>query len=338
MDRYEKQIALPGITPAHQEFLKGTKLLMVGAGGLGAAALPYLAGAGIGHITIADADNVDISNLHRQTIFKEADAGKNKAELAAVYIRDLNPDIKVTAITQKITSAKQCEGFDIILDGSDNFETKTLLNEISIKLKTPLVSTSVEQFSGNAAIFAGFDKNAPCYHCLFPELPIDCVNCNDAGILGTVAGLAGLYQAHLTLCFLLGIGDVGPGSVISMDFKSMRTQQLTLQKNPECVICKKATYGAQRAAMTAPNIPLVHPDDLNDHIIVDVRTNDEVAMDPIAGALHIQLDTIPARYTELPKDKLLAFACASNIRSRRAAEYLYSLGYTNVCVLDRLAA
>ncbi len=342
MNRYSKQMALPDITQAHQGFLKGTKLLMVGAGGLGAPALPYLAGAGIGHITISDADNVDISNLHRQTIFKSADAGRNKAELAAAYIRDLNPEINVTAITQKITSAEQCQGFDIILDGTDNFESKSLLNKISIETKTPLIGASVEQFSGTAGIFAGLDSDAPCYHCLFPELPIDCKSCNEAGILGTVAGLAGLWQAHLTLCFLLGIGDVGPGTIISMDFKTMRTQQLQLHKNPECKICKKSSYGAKKPVMTAPqilpHIPLVHPDDLENHLIVDVRSFEEVFADPIENALHMPLQTLPAQYNELPTDKLLAFACSANIRSRKAAEYLYSMGYTNVCVLDRLTA
>ncbi len=337
MERYEKQLLLPGFTQAHQDFLKGTKLLMVGAGGLGAAALPYLAGAGIGHIAIMDGDKVEITNLHRQTVFKDSDIGKNKAECAASYLRALNPEIEVIAIPERIRHADNIGAFDIILDGTDNFETKTLLNDISIRLKTPLIGASVEGFSGSVAVFAGSDAGAPCYHCLFPELPIDCVNCNDAGILGTVPGLAGMYQAHLTLCFLLGIGDVGPGTVLSLDFQNMRTQYLKLSKNPECGVCKKAVYGAQRRMTTAPEIPLVHPDDLQDYIIIDVRNDDEVAADPIAGALHIRLDTIPARYNELPQDKLLAFACASNVRSRRAAEYLYGLGYTNVCVMDRLA-
>ncbi len=357
MKRYEKQLLLPGLTQAHQDFLKGTKLLMVGAGGLGAAALPYLAGAGIGHITIMDGDAVDITNLHRQTIFKELDVGKNKAECAAVYLRALNPDIEVTAIPRRICHpeakpkdpapdkrdpsvaalSQDDNKFDIILDGTDNFETKSLLNDISIRLKTPLIGASVEEFKGSVALFAGSDANAPCYHCLFPELPIDCVNCNDAGILGTVPGLAGMYQAHLALCFLLGIGDIGPGTVLSLDFQTMRMQHLKLPKNPECGVCKKSPYGAQRRMTTAPKIPLIHPDDLQNHIIVDVRNDDEVAADPITGALHIRLDTIPARYNELPKDKLLAFACVSNVRSRRAAEYLYGLGYTNVCVMDRLA-
>jgi molybdopterin/thiamine biosynthesis adenylyltransferase/rhodanese-related sulfurtransferase len=284
-----------------------------------------------------DGDKVDITNLHRQTIFKEADVGKNKAECAAVYLRALNPDIEVTALPERIRHVDDIGVFDVILDGTDNFETKTLLNDISIALKTPLIGASVEGFKGNVAVFAGSDADAPCYHCLFPELPIDCVNCNDAGILGTVPGLAGMYQAHLALCFLLGIGDVRPGTVLSLDFRTMRVQHLKLSKNPECGVCKKASYGAQRRMAIAPEIPLVHPDDLQNHIIVDVRNDDEVSADPITGALHIRLDTIPARYGELPKDKLLAFACVSNVRSRRAAEYLYGLGYTNVCVMDRLA-
>lgn len=341
MSRYEKQLLLPEITSAHQEFLCNLKILTIGAGGLGASCLPYLAGAGIGHITIADHDNIDPTNLHRQTIYKDNDTGKSKALHAAEYLKALNRDINVTALTQKIDAqnAKNlCHGFDLILDGSDNFETKSLLNKISIETGTPLITASVEHFKGSIGIFAGFEHDAPCYHCLFPELPIDACDCNETGILGTVAGLAGLYQAHLTLCFLLGIGDINPGSVLSLDFKIMRSQLLKLQKNPECRICSKQSYGAKKPmTQQIQPIALIHPDDLDDSLIVDVRTHDEVSMDPIAGALHMQLDTIPARMHELPKDKRLAFACASNIRSRKAAEFLRAQGYDNVCIMDRLA-
>jgi molybdopterin/thiamine biosynthesis adenylyltransferase/rhodanese-related sulfurtransferase len=336
MSRYDRQLALPDFTQAHQDFLKGTKLLMVGAGGLGAAALPYLAGAGIGSITIVDDDVVDVTNLHRQTIFKEKDAGKNKAELAAHYIRELNPDIEVTAVAQRLGAGDNAEGFDVILDGTDNFEAKQLLNEISIKTKTPLVAASVDQFNASVAVFAGFDKQSPCYHCLFPELPTDCKTCVEGGILGTVPGLAGMYQAHMTLLFL--IGEIQPGTVLSLDFKTMRTSQLKLEKNPECPVCSKANYGAKREPVAATIIPLVHPNELRNHVIVDVRSDVEVSMAPIEGALHIRLDTIPERYEELPKDKLLAFVCSANIRSRKAAEYVYACGYKNVCVMDALAS
>ncbi len=309
------------------------------AGGLGASALPYLAGAGIGRITIIDHDVVDITNLHRQTIYKESDAGKSKATLAADYLKSLNSEIKVTAIGEKLSAGnaeKFCNGFDIILDGSDNFETKSLLNTMSIKTKTPLITASVEEFNGMAAIFAGYYENAPCYHCLYPELPLDACNCNEAGILGTVAGLAGLYQAHLALCYLLNIGATGIGSVLKFDFRNFRAQHLNLKKNPDCAHCAE---GKEKAIQMTPkkNIPLIRPADLKNHIIVDVRTHEEIANQPIDGAVHYPLDTFVARYRELPKDKLLALACASNIRSRHAAEFLAANGYENVCVMDVLA-
>lgn len=337
-DRYATQLALSELTPEHQTYLKSMKVLMVGAGGLGAPALPYLAGAGIGHIAIADHDTVEIKNLHRQTIYKETDAGKNKAETTAAYLRGLNSDINIYAAPEKITAenaATLCNGFDVILDGSDNFETKSLLNAVSIQLKIPLISASVEDFNGMAGIFAGF-TGAPCYHCLYPELPIDACNCNDDGILGTSAGLAGMYQAHLTLCFLLGINDIGPGTVLSFDFKNMRVQNLKLPKNKDCKHCANAARQIKKPPVKK-QIALVHPDDLENHIIVDVRTHEEVEMQPIEGALHIPLDVFTSRYEELPKDKLLAFACASNIRSRRAAEFMAAMGYENVCVMDVLA-
>ncbi len=337
-DRYQTQLALPQLTPEHQAYLKSMKILMVGAGGLGAPALPYLAGAGIGHIAIADYDTVAIKNLHRQTTYKEIDEGKNKAELTANYLRALNSDINIYAAPEKITAenaATLCNGFDVILDGTDNFETKSLLNAVSIQLKIPLISASVEGFNGMAGIFAGF-TDAPCYHCLYPELPIDACNCNDGGVLGTAAGLTGLYQAHLTLCFLLGINDIGPGTILSFDFKNLRVQNLKLPKNKDCKHCTTPTTQIKKPPVK-PEIRLIHPNELQNHIIVDVRTHEEVANDPIEGALHYPLDTFTERYKELPKDRLLALACASNIRSQRAAEFLTAMGYDNVCVMDVLA-
>ena len=339
MNRYAKQLNLPEITPACQEKLARTKLLMIGEGGLGAAALPYLAGAGIGSITIVDHDAVDISNLHRQTIYREQDAGQNKARLAAAYIKNLNATINIHAIAEKLerhNAATICQGYDIILDGSDNFETKSLLNDISIQTKTPLISASVEGFTGMVGIFAGFAGDTPCYHCLYPELPLDACDCNDAGILGSVAGLAGLYQAHITLCFLLGIGDAVPGQILSIDFKNFRMNNLKLRKNPQCAICAEGKTIMNTP--TPPRIAIIPPNELKAEncLIIDVRTYEEVAIDPIPGAIHMPLDTFAMRYAELPKDTLLAFACASNIRSAKAANFMAAQGYENLCVMDRL--
>jgi len=340
--RYERQMALPEIGPAQQERLSRSKIIIVGAGGLGAAALPYLAAAGIGHITIADHDAVSRNNLHRQTIYQDVQAGKSKAELAAQYAAALNPEITVRAASDKISAenaTRICGEFDLILDGSDNFQTKSLLNQISVKTGTPLIAASVNQFAGQLGVFAGYAKDRPCYHCLFPDLPADARNCNEAGILGTSAGLTGLYQAHLTLLYLLGIGDIAPGVFLSLDFKALRVQKLTAQKDSACPHCSSADEIWKAPQMTQ-DIEMFTMADLasKDHVIIDVRNDDEVEADPLEGnVVHIALPEIPARMDELPADKLLAFVCAGNVRSFKAAEYAAARGMDNICVLDKFS-
>lgn len=341
IQRYQRQLALPEITLADQQHLSETRLLIIGAGGLGSAALPTLAGVGIDHITIYDHDDVNISNLHRQTIYKNMQAGQNKAELAAAYARELNTDIEVIAHSEKLTTETHLENFDLILDGSDNFETKTLLNHISIKNKTPLISASVNQWQGQIGIFAGYAKNAPCYHCLFPQLPTDARNCNEAGILGTSAGITGLYQAHLALCFLLGIENTAPGTLLTFDFKTFRIQRLNLNKDPSCKHCKNAaqTWTLRKSEKTMQDMITYEALQKKEYVIVDVRTDDEVKADPIPddNVIHMELSTIPQHHGELPGDKVLAFVCAGNIRSVQAADYLAARGYNNTIVLDKFS-
>lgn len=337
--RYQRQLSLPGITPAHQKKLKATHLVMVGAGGLGAPALPYLAAAGIGKITIIDHDTVDTTNLHRQTIYKDAQSGQSKAALAAAYLKELNPDITVEFVTHKLEN-KDFPACDIILDGSDNFKTKTLLNEISIETTTPLISASVNQFEGQIGVFSGGHRGAPCYHCLFHQLPDNARNCNEAGILGTSAGITGLYQAHMTLIYLLGIGNLGLGSVLTLDLMTMRMRLLKLPKDASCPVCSNMKHQPLPKENVMTEIKLVARSELanQDHIIVDVREDYELEADPIDNVLHIPLGQLPMRTNELPQDKVLAFVCASNIRSRKAAEYFAALGYDKVCVLDKRTA
>lgn len=340
MTRYQRQLALPEITAADQQRLQKTRILVVGAGGLGAPALPYLAGAGIGHIIIADHDNVDISNLHRQTIYKEAQAGQNKAELAAQYIRELNPSIEVTAIAEKITeqnAEKLCGNFDLILDGSDNFATKYLLNEIAIKTKIPLISASVEQFAATAGIFAGHIEDQPCYACLFPQAPENACNCNDAGVLGTTAGLAGMYQAHLALCFLLGIGETTTGTVLALDLKNFRLRHLNLQADPNCKACANRKTATETAHPEQAPVPLLSYAEMikHDHVVIDVRSPEEAAWDPLENTINIPLPDLMLRMDEIPRGKLVALVCGANIRSRAGAEMLRHAGLENVCVLDR---
>lgn len=229
--------------------------------------------------------------------------------------------------------------YDLLLDGTDNFETKSLLNKIAIETETPLISTSVNQWQAQCGIFAGHAASQPCYHCLFPELPANARNCNEAGILGSTAALAGAYQAHLALGHLLGLESFTPGLILSMDFKTLRLSQMRLNKEERCAHCANGNKEWKDNAMNENQIPLIPPGQCRDDatLIVDVRTAGEIAGDPIEGALHIEVSQIPARYTELPKDKRLAFACASNIRSAQAAAFVQAMGYENVVIYDRKA-
>ncbi len=347
--RYERHLALPEITPTSQKHLKQTHILMVGAGGLGAAALPYLAGAGIGYITIMDDDSVDPTNLHRQTIYKESETGQNKATLAADYLGNLNPHCEVTALTERATQEallqnEELTKFDLILDGSDNFETKLLLNKMSVETKTPLISASVNRFEAMVGIFAGYLQDGACYNCLFPETPQNSCNCNEAGVLGTAAGLAGLYQAHLTLCYLLGIGEVTTGTVLSLNFETFRIQKLQLGKDTSCRTCsgqnsQDATERYETTKIQNEEVALLGRSDLEpDHLIIDVREPYEVEADPIRAALNIPLATLPLKLSDLPKDKMLALVCAANVRSYTGAQMLKEFGFDNVCVLDKARA
>ncbi|MFP4313663.1 MAG: ThiF family adenylyltransferase [Alphaproteobacteria bacterium] len=343
LERYRRHLALPEFGVAEQSLFKKAKVLIVGAGGLGSVALPFLAGAGIGHITIYDDDKVDTSNLHRQTIYKNSENGLSKAELAAQYAQNLNPDIQVTAIQKRFIDMSESENCDLIFDGSDNFATKTRLNQISIERHIPLIGASVNRTEGQCGIFAGYAGDRPCYHCLFPELPQEARNCNEAGVLGTAAGLTGLYQAHLALLYLAGLYNTQPGLFLSFDFQTHRLEKLTVSKNDNCRICSshgqkwqpvKNKKGHHKMAQ------LISYENLKNenYVIVDVRTDEEIANDPMPeDIIHIEVSQIPARYEELPKDKLLAFVCAGNVRSVQAAEYLEALGYENVTVLDKFS-
>ncbi|MBX2833659.1 MAG: HesA/MoeB/ThiF family protein [Micavibrio sp.] len=343
MERYIRQLALPEISPEQHKSLGARRVLMVGAGGLGCASLPYVAGAGVGYITIMDDDVVSRSNLHRQTLFKDADVGQSKAELAAAYARDLNSEIEVVALSERLREGADVSGFDLLIDGSDNFETKSLLNALSIEGSVPLVSASVQQFGGQIGVYAGYAKGEPCYHCLFPQLPTDACNCNDAGVLGSSVGIIGTWQAHLILCLLLGLGDVKPGIVMSIDMMNMRMQKLALDKDRACVHCGNARGDYEDFKVECEMSEILSLKELvkSEHVIVDVRTPQEREVDPIQAPdseiIFMEVSTVPARYKELPEDKVLGFVCAGNVRSAQAADYLSALGYGKPVVLDKFS-
>lgn len=351
MHRYSRQIALPEISLLGQEKIEAATILMVGCGGLGSAALPYLAGAGIGHIIIADHDAVDITNIHRQTIYQTAQEGENKATATKNHLNALNPNPDITAITRRITKENIFDtlaphNINLILDGSDNFETKALLNDYSIASQTPLISASVNQWNGQIGVFQGFKSDKPCYRCLFPDFPTDARNCNEAGILGTAAGIIGLYQAHIALNYILGIEETTAKNVFLLDLKTIRLETCSLPKDENCAHCQNEKITQKPAIKETPMIEMISIDELNNQstIIIDVRQPEEIINDPITHEavttppVNIPLPELVSRFDELPTGHRLAFLCAGNIRSRQAAEYVGAKrGHTDICILDKFS-
>ncbi|MCD8562636.1 MAG: ThiF family adenylyltransferase [Alphaproteobacteria bacterium] len=334
-ERYSRHLALPDFSVTQQEMLARARILVVGAGGLGAAALPALAGAGVGHITIVDHDTISRSNLHRQTIYRDADVGQGKAEKAADYLRALNPEIEVEAVLSRFQEADLSGDFALVLDGTDNFAAKIFLNDWAVENAVPLVSASVHQFKGQAGVFAGHRDDAPCYRCLFPDLPEMAPDCSTAGVLGTASGMMGLLQAHMALLYMAGLGDIKPGDFLQMDFLNFRLASFHVPKDTACKACGDKH---EKIAPVSGFAPLVALSELpSGTLIVDVREAVELEADPIPGALHIPLMTIPERMDDLPQDRPLAFVCAGNVRSRHAADYLTARGFTNIFVLDKFS-
>jgi len=243
-DRYSRHLLLPQVGEAGQRRLQRARVLVVGAGGLGAPAAFYLAAAGVGRLRIVDDDVVERSNLQRQILHTEAAIGSAKVESARARLLALNPHIEVEAITQRVTSANVdalMEGVDVVLDGSDNFPLRYLLNDACIKHARPLVYAAIERFDGQVGVFdAGRRRGqAPCYRCLFPEPPPPefAPNCAQAGVLGVLPGLAGVIQATEVLKLLLEIGQPLAGRLLRFDALGMRFRETRVHPDPDCPVC-----------------------------------------------------------------------------------------------------
>ncbi|MGE4459520.1 MAG: molybdopterin-synthase adenylyltransferase MoeB [Stenotrophomonas sp.] len=243
-DRYSRHLLLPQVGEAGQRRLQRARVLVVGAGGLGAPAAFYLAAAGVGRLRIVDDDVVERSNLQRQIIHTDAAIGSPKVESARARLLALNPHIEVEAIAQRVTSANVdalMEGVDVVLDGSDNFPLRYLLNDACIKHARPLVYAAIERFDGQVGVFdAGRRRGqAPCYRCLFPEPPPPefAPNCAQAGVLGVLPGLAGVIQATEVLKLLLEIGQPLAGRLLRFDALGMRFRETRVHPDPDCPVC-----------------------------------------------------------------------------------------------------
>ena len=243
-ERYSRHLLLQEVGVEGQRRLEGSRVLMIGAGGLGSPAAFYLAAAGVGHLRIADDDVVDRSNLQRQILHTEARIGEPKVASAQATLGALNPRTQVEAVQVRVTSdniERLLDGVDVVLDGADNFPVRYLLNDACVKLGIPLVYGAVQRFEGQVSVFdAGRHRGElPCYRCLFPEPPPPefAPNCAEAGVLGVLPGVIGLLQATEVVKLLLGIGDSLAGRLLQFDALSMRFRETRLRHDPDCAVC-----------------------------------------------------------------------------------------------------
>ena len=332
-ERYRKQFMVPEIGEAGQQRIGAASVLVVGAGGLGCAVLPYLAGAGVGRITIVDDDRVDRSNLQRQVLFGEASVGRPKAEVAVERLADLNPDIELVARVERLqldNVEALLAAHDVIVDGSDNYPTKYLLADASVRYGKPLVYGSV---TGMDALVSVFDaRRGPCLRCLFPEAPRGWVpNCAEAGVLGPLVGMAGAMQAAETIKLLLGDNNRGVEPIIgrlwTMDARTGQSRLLQVGKRADCALCSGpadvVNLGVHAGEHSLPEIDAGELDSHPDRLLVDVRESDEFAAGHLPDALNVPISALQAGSASLPEGAArCAIYCYSGQRCHNAAVLL----------------
>jgi sulfur-carrier protein adenylyltransferase/sulfurtransferase len=248
-ERYARQVLLPQVGEAGQAKLTDARVVVIGAGGLGAPALLYLAAAGVGHLTVIDDDRVERSNLHRQVVHADARVGMSKAASARMTLAALNPRIHVHCVVERLCADNVealIRGHDVVIDGADNFATRYLLAAATRRLGIPMVYAAIERFTGQASVFDPRREDSPCYRCLFPEPPsaADAPNCSEAGVLGVLPGLVGMVQATETMKLVLGIGQPLVGRLLTYDALGMRFRELTLRRDPACPGCGQDAHFA----------------------------------------------------------------------------------------------
>ncbi|MCI4345719.1 MAG: molybdopterin-synthase adenylyltransferase MoeB [Thermoplasmata archaeon] len=335
---------------AGQRKLLDAKVLLVGAGGLGAPAALYLAAAGVGTLGIVDFDVVDRSNLQRQVLYSEADVGRPKVEVAAGRLEGLNPDVTVVQhpVHLERENARDILGrYDLVLDGTDNFATRYLVNDAAVLLGRPNVQASIYRFEGQASVFDA--RRGPCYRCLFPEPPpAELVpNCATAGVLGVLPGLLGTIQATEAIKLILGIGEPLIGRLLLIDALSLRSRELSLEKNPECVLCgPNATqkdlidypaFCGETADSEPAEVPEITPEELapllagsKPPFLLDVREQGEWEIVHLDRARLIPGRELAARVREIPDGREVVVYCKLGGRSAAATRLLLDLGRRRV--------
>ena len=335
MPDYSRQMALREVGPAGQEKLRRAAVLVVGAGGLGVPVLQYLAGAGVGRIGIVDADRLEPSNLHRQTWYALADCGRPKAELAAQRVRALNPEVQVEAHAVRM-AADNAESlatrYDLVLDCSDNFTTKFLLNDLALRLRKPVLFASVYQYEGQLQLVRG-DDASPCLRCVWPDATRDGLvgNCAEAGVLGPVPGVFGSLQALEALKLLLGLDGLSANEMLIFDLVTLSAQRLRARRAADCPA--HARGGEPVPATSADDGLEVHFESLaaafdTGYTLVDVRDARERDAEPLTVAsLHLPMARLLTEASSLELERPYLLVCATGKRSTAAADLLRSQGF-----------
>jgi adenylyltransferase/sulfurtransferase len=350
--RYSRHLILPEVGMDGQRALKAAKVLCIGAGGLGSPATMYLAAAGVGTLGIVDFDVVDTSNLQRQLLHGTSDVGRPKLDSARNRLRDINPNVHVETYETALSSDNALElfeAYDVILDGTDNFPTRYLVNDACVILGKPNAYGSIFRFEGQASVFA--TKDGPCYRCLYPEPPPPGLvpSCAEGGVLGVLPGIIGTIQATETIKLILGKGEPLVGRFLIFDALRMKFRELKLRKDADCPVCgtdptvtRLIDYEQFCGVVPRTESDSVISDDMTARelkerldrgepiVIVDVREPQEYQINRIEGSKLIPLGELPQRFEELDQNAAIVCQCKSGARSAKATGFLRSIGFTNV--------
>ena len=348
--RYSRHLIMPEVGMEGQLKLKQARVLCIGAGGLGSPLALYLTAAGVGTLGIVDFDVVDFTNLQRQIIHGTGDVGRKKLDSASDTLRGINPNVEIRKFDTRLSSANALalfREFDIIVDGTDNFPTRYLVNDACVLTGKPNVYGSIFRFEGQASVFA--TKQGPCYRCLYPEPPPPGLvpSCAEGGVLGILPGLVGVIQATETIKLILGSGEPLIGRLLLVDALSMRFRELKLRKNPDCPVCGQhptvkelidynqfcGIRGEESAAATMADMT---PEELKrrldageDLFVLDVREPHEYQICNLGGYL-IPLNDLPKRISELDSSREIVVHCKMGGRSAKAVEFLNKSGFHKV--------
>jgi sulfur-carrier protein adenylyltransferase/sulfurtransferase len=337
--RYARQITLPEIGTEGQRKLSQASVLIIGAGGLGSPAATYLAAAGVGRIGLVDFDRVDASNLHRQILYGTSDVGRPKLEAARERLEDLNPEIAIETHDERLMASNALDlirPYDVILDGTDTFATRYLVNDACVLLGKPNVYGSVLRFDGQASVFS--TPHGPCYRCLHSEPPPPHLvpSCAEGGVLGVLPGIIGTIQATEAIKLITGAGESLAGRLLLFDALRMTFRMIQLRRRCDEHAAITTLTDDQELCHSVNDINITPAEvagklaSNEDLVLIDVREPYEWTTGHIESAHHIPLQQIPQRLAEIPKDRDVVMICRSGGRSEHARAHLAQLGYTRV--------